>query len=120
MKNGKYKCECDEGCGELFHPEFKQKVVDENNGIKITYICCPKCGKKYFSGITDFKYEELLKTYREKAEKIRKAVKRNSNYTVIAGLTKAMNNYEKNTLNPYYSKLRAEGIEKLKQIEFDF
>lgn len=102
-----FNCTCNR-CGADFKCEFKVLIADEDRKVKITYLECPECGHKYFSGVSDAEYSHMLDEYRKRQQAIQKAAKSNAKGSVLQSLANKMNNYETRVMIPYYEKLKEE------------
>jgi len=100
-------CTCNK-CNAEFKPQFNVKTVDEEEGVKITYLECPECGKRYFAGVTDNHYEKMLNKYKRRKKIFAKAFKENATDAVLKSLSNKNNNFEQMVLKPYYENLKEE------------
>lgn len=104
----KQTCVCN-NCENEFEYKFEHEVISQNEsgGDVIQYfIICPNCGSRFNSYIEDRKYREMLAHYRKLGKVVRKTVKQGANPAVIRAAINKMNNYEKNTMKPYYEELK--------------
>lgn len=102
------ECVCNK-CGRQFKYKFTHETIgtDENGGDVVqSFFTCPHCGERYNSLITDSVYKNMLAEYRKLSRAVMLAAKSNANNGKLKALVNKMNSYEKNTMKPYYAKLK--------------